>query len=95
MGGHLQQAQVAALLNPDGSRADRTAAVRHLLAGCPRCAALARQVLAEHGYRLAAGRLEPPPAEPVAEVSYDAVFDRVIQRLPEMAARAFGARVGP
>lgn len=92
MSGHLQTEQIAALLTPDVSRparASRAATIRHLLTGCPRCAALARQVLSEQGYRLAAGRLEPPPAEPLpegSEVSYDGVFERLQQRLPDLVA---------
>lgn len=92
MSGHLQTEQIVALLTPDGSRparAARAATVRHLLTGCPRCAALARQVLTDQGYRLAVGRLEPPPAEPrseVSEVSYDDVFERLQRRLPELVA---------
>jgi hypothetical protein len=101
MSGHLQTEQIAALLTPDGSplaRAARAATIRHLLTGCPRCAALARQVLSERGYRLAAGRLELPLAEPlpqVSEVSYDDVFERLQQRLPELVAHAMLSKSEP
>jgi len=101
MSGHLQTEQIAALLTPDDSRparAARAATIRHLLTGCPRCAALARQVLSDLGYRLAAGRLEPPPAEPlsqVSEFSYDGVFERLQRRLPELVARAMLAKSEP
>lgn len=92
MSGHLQTEQIVALLTSDGSppaRAARAATIRHLLTGCPRCAALARQVLSDQGYQLAVGRLKPPPAEPlhkVREVSYDEVFERLQRRLPELVA---------
>jgi hypothetical protein len=88
MSGHLEREQIAALLTPEGSRPARTAAVRHLLARCTRCAALARQVLRENGYTLKGGRVNPLPADRVPPESYDAVLERLIRRLPELRSRA-------
>ncbi len=91
MSGHLDRSQIEALLTPTSPPSARAAAVRHLLTDCRLCAALARQVLAANGYRLAAGRIE---AEPVAGVSYDGVFERLTQRLPELVARAMSEEKG-
>lgn len=83
MSGHLERAQIQALLAPEGSRTTRVAVVRHLLAECGRCAALAREVLRENGFRLENRRVDPR-ADVVPAGSYDEAFERLIQRLPEL-----------
>jgi bacterioferritin-associated ferredoxin len=83
MNGHLERAQIQALLVAEGSRTTRVAVVRHLLAGCGRCAALAREVLRENCYRLENGRVDPC-TDIVPAGDYDEVFDRLMQRLPEL-----------
>lgn len=80
MSGHLAREQIETLLAPEGSRSTRATAVRHLLTGCKPCAALARQVLRENGYRIKGGRVEPALPEPVHDERYDAVFERLLQR---------------
>jgi hypothetical protein len=67
---HWTRQELEQLFTDAGSRAERAAAVRHLLAGCEWCAGIAR--------RAACGP---------TGVDYGQVIDRVIAKLPEMAAQ--------
>lgn len=67
---HWTRQELERLFTDAGSRAERAAAVRHLLAGCEGCAAVARRA-----------------ARGPTGVDYGQVIDRVIAKLPEMAAQ--------
>ena len=68
---HWNRQDMERLFSDAGLRAERAAAVRHLLAGCEWCAAVARRT-----------------ARGPADVDYDQVIDRILAKLPELAAQA-------
>lgn len=72
---HWTRQELEQVFSENGSRADRAAAVRHLLTGCEWCSAVAR--------RAARGSIE---------ADYEQVIDRVIARVPELAARVVRGR---